>query len=164
MLILPYHSCWNNLENSFPDSSKTFTLKDILVHQKFFPKCFPIVPSQLCKNKVGLFAPYCSKVILPSYRTRNILLWFDCKSPTFGPSYRTRNILPWFDCKSPNFGPSYRTRNILPWFDCKSPNFGPSYSTRNLFTNINTLYTKALLLVPATLLNDKVDDKATIIK
>ena len=57
MLILPYHSCWNNLGNSFPDSSKTFTLKDILVHQKFFPKCFPIVPSQLCKNKVGLFAP-----------------------------------------------------------------------------------------------------------
>ena len=82
------------------------------------------------------------------------------KSPTFGQSNRTRNILPWFDCKSPNFGPSYRTRNILPWFDCKSPNFGPRYSTRNLFTNINTLYTKALLLVPATLLDDNVDDKA----
>ena len=58
ILILPYCSCWNNLWNSSPDSSKIFTLKDKLEHQKFFPRCFPIVPSQFCKNKVGLFAPF----------------------------------------------------------------------------------------------------------
>ena len=58
MLILPYHSCWNNLGNSSPDSSKIFTLKGKLKHKKFFPRYFPIVPSQLSKYKVGLFTPF----------------------------------------------------------------------------------------------------------
>merc|ERR1711997_1238788 len=42
---------------------------------------------------IEVFLPGTSSVIGPSYRTRNILFRFGCKSPTFGPSNRTRNIL-----------------------------------------------------------------------